>query len=168
MGGYGSGRIAKRPVRLVEDQESLDIAALWREGRLGTDPGLPWVVLGYGRGAVERQCRIDLDWTGCHYGGSRPWWLCRCGRRRRVLYLGADGWRCRTCSSLRYQTQCLDRSQRALWRAERLRTRLAPGLGRPPRMHKRTHARLVHRFVAADVEHMRLTARQLGLLLPSL
>jgi hypothetical protein len=54
---------------------------------------------------------IKIEFTRCHFGGSRPWFRCQglprevhCGRRVRIVYLafGAEFWACRRCWDLTY------------------------------------------------------------------
>ena len=94
---------------------------------------------------------VLLDWTQCHFGGRRPWYLCpRCGRRVAVLYdAGAGGFFCRYCNDLAYQTQRESWLGRMALKAQRLRHRLgAPGglleefPTKPKGMHRRTYVRL--------------------------
>lgn len=50
---------------------------------------------------------VYLDWTACHLGGQRPWFLCPtrgCGRRIANLYGGAI-FACRHCYRLAYPSQ---------------------------------------------------------------
>jgi hypothetical protein len=95
------------------------------------------------------------------FGGVRWWWACRCGALRGTLYkLGGSPWACRRCLRLPYRCQRETAAQRADRRLRRLARRLgAPAHAaadwggdwaadcppRPPRMWRRTYAR-----VAAD------------------
>lgn len=57
---------------------------------------------------------IALQYTRCHYGGSRPWFTCpRCDRRAAVLYLAGASFRCRRCADVSYLTQRSDACSRA-------------------------------------------------------
>jgi hypothetical protein len=41
---------------------------------------------------------VRLDWTPCHYGGSRVWCRCPgCGKRKAVLYSLYGAFRCVAC-----------------------------------------------------------------------
>jgi hypothetical protein len=59
--------------------------------------------------------RIPLDQTPCHYGGSRPWFVCPgCGRRRAILHSVGGSFRCRTCHDLAYSSTRETASDRAI------------------------------------------------------
>lgn len=148
MGGFGSGRTYWRSGKaLVDEQRTrLDVRAMHRRGAVGN--GCLWVRTHSGT--------LEVEWTRCNYGGSRPWFRCpRCSRRCAVLYPGWIGidWACRTCLDLAYRSQRLDDEERLRWKAMRLRMRLgelpllpildAPMPEKPPRMHRRTYERLV-------------------------
>jgi hypothetical protein len=47
---------------------------------------------------------VSIVRTACHYGGTRPWWLCpRCGDRRAVIYGSADSrFGCHGCMRLAF------------------------------------------------------------------
>lgn len=121
-------------------------------GRVGND----CVVLSYRqswRGGPWRDCTntILLEWTDCHYGGKRPWWVCPgCDRRVALLYSG-DGWySCRHCRQLAYRSQRETQEDLAARRANRVRDKLGwprgilnmPG-GKPKGMHWKTYIRLL-------------------------
>ena len=116
MGGPGSGRWYRwQGTRTTLDEVyRLDVRWLHRHGYLdGRSHWVTWsrgeqqagslllalqpegVVLTYryrvGGGDWEsvRQV-VTLDWTPCHYGGTRPWFRCA-GCRRRVAVLCAEG-----------------------------------------------------------------------------
>ena len=61
---------------------------------------------------------ITLYWTPCHYGGSRPWFLCPgCQRRVAILCCRGKWFLCRHCYWLPYTSQYetrLDRLYRKL------------------------------------------------------
>lgn len=127
--------------------------------RTGTDE----VILSYRhrRGEdpwTDKEYPIRLDWTRCNYGGRRAWFLCPangCGRRVAVLYLGGSIFACRHCYQLAYDSQREQPYQRALSRAQNIRTKLGghPGLGYPfPAKPKGMHWR--------SYEHWRVKANQ--------
>jgi hypothetical protein len=104
----------------------------------------------YGRTVVRT--KVALDYTPCHFGGERPWFVCpgRCARLAGVLYLISRGFVCRRCAGLGYDTQTRQPWERSALKAQRLRRRLGadPGLTHslPPRprgMHRRTYERLL-------------------------
>jgi hypothetical protein len=44
---------------------------------------------------------VSLDWTECHLGGMRAWFLCPgCASRRAILYSVGGRFRCRACHKL--------------------------------------------------------------------
>ena len=65
------------------------------------------------------ECLIPLTTTRPHLGGSRFWFICRCGKRVGRLYLpaGQSVFGCRTCYNLTYQSaQTHDKRRDALMR----------------------------------------------------
>lgn len=94
---------------------------------------------------------IRLEWTGCHFGGRRAWFLCpgeRCNRRVAILYSGKI-FACRRCHRLTYTSQRQQAWQRALSRAQRIRTKLGGSRSlfddfppKPTHMHWSTYERL--------------------------
>jgi hypothetical protein len=101
MGGFGSGRgdrpsVARRTT--LDAWGRLDVRWLHRQGYL--DGQEHWTIVRQGRGwlMLAVTCQdgalvvgswpqvIPLDWTPCHFGGTRPWLRCpRCARRQAVL-----------------------------------------------------------------------------------
>ncbi len=188
MGGIGSGRQGGRPV--VDSCRSLDVNRLHRDGclRPGWSGTVHWardgeeaasigirasqgrVILTYGHrwldGAwQEAEEPVPIVWTPCHFGGSRPWFVCPgivdgvpC--RRRVGRLCGPGryFLCRHCYRLAYQSQREQPYERALRRANGIRMRLGgePGMlcpfpGKPKGMHRRTYERLWQRVRDAEI-----------------
>jgi hypothetical protein len=83
---------------------------------------------------------VPIVWTPCHFGGSRPWFVCHgvvdgvlCGRRVAELYGPGRYFLCRHCYGLAYQSQREQPHERALRRANNIRMRLAgdPGMLSP-------------------------------------
>ena len=135
MGTGGSRWRAGRPGwrRKCEHLLGLDVRRLAREGRLcpGSTFGRHWsrggepsgnitVTVGdgyvrlcyrltpYGQEPLEFDYQVGLARTPCHYGGSRPWFVCpRCHSRRAVLYgIASDGrFGCRKCMRLAYASE---------------------------------------------------------------
>lgn len=174
MGGLGSGRRCDKST--TDTARKLDVRQLKRDGLL--KPGLAfawnWSRNGETTASINiltSMDRITLDyrirshgeewqsmrypvgvvWTGLHFGGGRPWFLCPAqGCDRRVALLYFDGvFACRHCHRLAYQSQretSIDRSGR---RANGLRAKLGWKLGilngaggKPKGMHWRTFAQL--------------------------
>jgi len=116
---------------LVTEVPSLDVRRLNREGWLR--PGMRWewvwqrrcnagnesiilyafrkaLIIAYripGKTtAASKAQRIQLEWSPQNKGGNRVWFSCpHCGERIAILYLTADGFRCRKCSALVYPSQ---------------------------------------------------------------
>jgi hypothetical protein len=117
---------------------------------------------GNGESRPTRQT-IALTVTQQHLGGKR-WWL-RCpmtGRRVRTLHLppGCDRFASREAWGLAYRVERLDHFDRPFEKLCRVQRRLgqsqglATGIERPKGMWRRTYARHVERFVAAERECM--------------
>jgi hypothetical protein len=152
MGGPGSSRWGfHRRKRATEEGIFLDVRYLQRHGFLL--PGQT-VTLTWHRGSVKVgdlkyfavEGRIILDYhfryngqpwedilqevrltsTSCNYGGRRPWFLCRCGRRVALLYAAGKYFLCRHCYNLTYAS-C---NEDWLERAERRRGKVLQKLGR--------------------------------------
>lgn len=159
----------------LSDCLRLDVRRLKREGRLRPGWRFPmnWsrggkpsgsIVLYPERGAAilryrvrargeewrDVEERIDIVETACHYGGTRPWWVCPgCGERAAILYLWDGRSRCRRCRGLLYATQHEDARDRLIRRLRNLRLRLGgtanllgPMPPKPKGMQWRTYLRL--------------------------
>lgn len=192
MGGYGSGRRCGRET--TDDYRRLDVRELHRAGVLtsGWRGGWCWYQRGEKRAEIsievfelsmvlrysatsggerkDHDYAVGLTWTGCNYGGRRPWLSCPCcGRRVAILYGGAV-FACRHCRGLAYRVQRESDADRAIRQADAIRDRLRWAAGilnpdgwKPRGMHWRTFWRL-------KAEHDRLKgvglgawARQLGI-----
>ena len=111
---------------------------------------------------------MSLEWTPCNFGGERPWFVCpgvvnriACGRRVAILYGPGKYFLCRHCYDLRYESQREDKNNRALRRAQKIRTRLGgsanmmePFPERPKGMHHDTYMRLLWEHHEAEMEHL--------------
>ena len=100
---------------------------------------------------------VVINWTECHYGGARPWFLCPgCRRRVAILYgrkIERDGsklpiqnrtLKCRQCHDLSYPSQHEEWDRRMGRRAKKIWARIGGKYGnKPKRMHWRTYNRLV-------------------------
>ena len=74
---------------------------------------------------------IRVEWTRCHFGGRRPWFICTfCEKRVGKMYEILGGICCRTCANLGYVSQCMGKIHRRQIKAERMR-RLMGDEGRP-------------------------------------
>lgn len=176
MGGYGSGRFShcgRRPTtsqRFALDARSLHRYGVLREGgRFSIDVEYANGLIAeidacYTRGRVRlapdyhsRDNRLDLqledllvDWTDCHFGGSRPWFICphgTCRRRAAILYW-ESGFACRRCLGLAYESQNEQPLDRLCRRVSKYSAKLVTREGlpnqKPARMHDRTYFRLLH------------------------
>jgi hypothetical protein len=67
---------------------------------------------------------IPLEYSPCHFGGRRPWFICpSCRKRKTVLYC-ARYFRCATCLNLTYSSLHERKSERPLNRLLRRRWKL--------------------------------------------
>lgn len=64
----------------------------------------------------NKDCKIQLTTTPCHFGGVRYWFNCKfCNRRAGVLYLeGSSEFTCRHCINLTYQSRNEDKWYRGM------------------------------------------------------
>jgi hypothetical protein len=184
VGGYGSGRHGWKP--LAEGRLRLDVNRLHREGAL--KPGAvtfiywqdstiqttsrpPELILSYTVAAGTDHAQslsyaVPLSFTKCHYGGSRPWFICpsvTCNQRVGTLRRIGNYFLCRHCGDLAYLSQRLDLEERLRRRAEKIRVRLGCGGDRwadfPPKpkgLHWRTYRRLEaeHWELEDEAEHL--------------
>lgn len=145
MGGKGSTRWnGHRSKPIEERQKSIEIGAYVRAKGIAT-------------GAETGPGGVRLSWSPCHYGGSRPWFVCptrECGRRVRKLYAAGTSLHCRTCLGLAYRTQRMNQEDRLRHRARKRRWAIGnqdPGgtllAWKPANMHWTTFAR-----IAADIK----------------
>jgi hypothetical protein len=101
---------------------------------------------------------IHLTWTGCFYGGARPWLFCpHCRKRVARIFLGMGGYFCRACvGDPPYESQLRNDTARAYLRAYRLREHLGgsrpvidPIPVRPYRMWRRTY-----NWICAEIKRL--------------
>jgi hypothetical protein len=111
---------------------------------------------------------VSLEWTPCNFGGERPWFVCpgvvngkRCGRRVAILYGPGKYFLCRHCYDLRYESQRKDKKDRALRRAQKIKTRfggsanmLEPLPERPKGMHHDGYMRLFREHHEAEWKYL--------------
>ena len=116
MGGYGSGRRRIEVKQTTSEYLQLDVRAMNRQGALKPGRFFQWawsrngqvvaslpVLADHDRLVLETtgssgaapsekgEYAVAIQWTPCHYGGSRPWFICPakdCGRRVAILYSG--------------------------------------------------------------------------------
>lgn len=178
MGGMNSGRRDQGGKDTTDDYRHLDVRLFQRDGLLeaGCSFTTNWLRNGKAEASIQVQAEADrvildyrhqrdggewksqnyyirIEWTPCHYGGKRAWFLCPadgCGRRAAKLHLGSAGiFACRHCYQLAYSSQRENADDRATRQAEKIRYRLKwlPGIlndhgGKPKGMHWRTYQRL--------------------------
>ena len=113
--------------------------------------------------------QVAITWTGLHFGGRRPWFICGCGRRAAMLFTIGGLFRCRRCNGLAYATQQETPLYRNLTAAQKIRARLGGSLStfdefpdKPKRMHRRTYLRLRARGERVEAACMALTKRWLS------
>lgn len=99
---------------------------------------------------------VPIARAPCRFGGTRPYFLCpgvvngrACGRRVAMLYGPGKYFLCRHCYRLAYASQSEGNGDRALRRANKIRTQLGgdPGMcspfpERPKGMWRKTYERL--------------------------
>ncbi len=185
----------------LEGHRSLDVREMWRQGYL--KPGImatmswsrrgePWGNIGYVAGTDKITLRykyqrydqawedvkqeIFLEWTSCNYGGRRPWFTCRCGRRVALLYCAGRYFLCRKCYGLIHASVNEGKKDRVLRKMQNIRKLLGGTMSladlfprKPKGMHQRTYQRWRWRYGAAEerywvalalmLEKMRLRTR---------
>ena len=154
----------------VESLSCVDVNELNRLGAFKCPMEYPFMGLRTSRHLIE-YCgpnwpvdrppqQIRIQWTGCTYGGSRPWLTCLCGKRVGKLYRGSAWLGCRHCAEAKYKSQRKCRKARLYLNAKRIRGRLKdngrPGIdaipSRPSGMHRRTYARLHAQLIAMELQ----------------
>ena len=184
MGGAGSGRWHRFDTKdTTSGNCALDVRYLQKRGLLrpgiwyayswtrGGDPagdirvtvGDGMVVLNYRsrrRGSPWQDVSepVLLTTTPCHFGGSRPWFVCpRCLRRVALLYGAGTYFWCRRCHRLAYPSQNERGFDRALTIAQGIRRKLGGSASlcdffplKPPGMHWRAYRRLRERAERAE------------------
>jgi hypothetical protein len=149
---------------IVESLEFIDVRDLKKAGALDG----PWLNFGaafrYGflrrletsRHRVKltmRNCEVPsyfrVEWARCNFGGRRPWFECRCGKRVGRLYCGGMFIGCRHCYGAVYECQRRSDKGRKHQQASKIRLSLGgpptiakPFPQRPCRMWRSTYARL--------------------------
>src|SRR6056297_2981653 len=177
MGGIGSGRRWHFDANdTTEDYRTIDVRCWKRDGLLESDQSFGWQWTRHGEEVASIRVRTEparvilsyrhrtgsndwkdehypvlLNWTPCHLGGQRPWFLCPargCGLRVAILYCGGI-FACRECYRLAYPSQREPSYDRAARRADVIREKLEwePGIlngegWKPKGMHWRTFQRL--------------------------
>lgn len=181
---YISGESLRSGGCTTTDYRSIDVRRWEREGLLEPGRSFSWswtrdgerqasidveaqngaVILSYShwRGDSEKKTlryAVEIQETRCHFGGSRPWFLCPirgCGRRTAILYC-AGLFACRRCLNLAYDCQREPTHYRHLHKAQAILVRLGgsgsmadPFPDKPKGMHWRTYWNLARRYEEAD------------------
>ncbi len=107
--------------------------------------------LEYTQNMTERVIQqINFARTLCNYGGVRLWFRCpSCGYRVAVVYNIGNGFACRKCNDLAYDSCNMSEQDRVLLKYNKLKQKLggepgiiAPMPERPKGMHHKTYERL--------------------------
>ena len=169
-GGYRSG--AGRPTNKVRTRttRSIDVRMFAKRGYLDHPQSFTWswtrngepfgnisvkvepkshITLNYSA-TVNEQARtyadrVNLSFTPCNYGNSRPWFICpRCGNRMAILYMRNGNFACRHCQKVAYSSQsdsAIDRT----WRIQRkIEARIGEKWQRPKGMRLSTYNSLTN------------------------
>lgn len=186
MGGCGSGRQGWKPK--AEHVQRLNVDKLQKAGALQNGNFGTWqwsrdgevyacvswraetavLTLHFGftpQGGDTRQiCQhIQIAQQPCHFGNSRPYFICpaqrggrACNRRAVNLYFKGGYFLCRQCQRVAYASQCEDALDRILRGANRHRAAIGADQGlwalatRPKGMHRATYQRHIDAIFAAD------------------
>jgi len=196
MGGSGSGRWFRHSTkRIVENSNTIDIRRLHRDGLLepGNSLSMEWSFRGKPDGEItinvehhrmrlvyytKREDKeweavdqpVNITWTPCHYGGSRPWFFCpECDRRAAVIYGAGKYFLCRHCHTLVYQSQNSNKADRLMATARKIRRRLGaderirePIVFKPKNMHQKTFDSLRHKVRRMEGQFWSIIAESFG------
>jgi len=119
--------------------------------------------------SVEQTIRFDF--TPCHFGGVRYWFLCRCGLRVAVIYGAGKYFLCRSCYGLTYASRQESPPFRLMSKAQKIRKRLEgsenlqdPFPPKPKHMHWRTYWKLYQQAERADRQSLFAIGKRFGIL----
>jgi len=159
MGSVLSGRRGYHGGRpFVTDQPSVST----QRGRVDiVREGKPLLLIDGDQAIVrwqENEFRTSVSFRPRHLGGNQRYLTCiGCGAPRTILYIWQAKLLCRPCAGLRYPSQALNRRQRCVVHADRIRRRLGwpsgvlrPWGARPTRMRWQTFYRLANEL--AEIE----------------
>jgi hypothetical protein len=92
--------------------------------------------------------RVELAYTACNFGQSRPWALCpRCRHRVAMLYMRAGQFACRHCQRVSYASQSHDALGRSWVKQRKIEAKLGDNWQRPKGMRQITHNRLMEGLI---------------------
>lgn len=168
---YGAGRPGYRLV--AEHSKRIDVRRWRKLGHLKAGMSFVWqwtcdgeatgsisvisfgssLRLNYLLGTVEEwrdaSQTVQLATTPCHYGGSRPWFICpACHLRAGVLYLRSGRFACRKCQRVSYRSQSGSAIDRVCNKYHRLAD--AVEAGKPKWQRWATFEKLEDRFEIAS------------------
>lgn len=183
---YGAGRPGSKAK--AEQILSLDVRLIQRAGMLrpGYVGELNWknnsgepagsirisaavdsIRLDHGMDRKACSQSITIVRTRCHFGGSRPWFVCPIGGDRvAILYAWAGRFACRRCQHIAYLSQSEDLIYRIQRRQRKIEEKLGPHCERPKGMHAITFERLLEeigRCEASQNVPMDRVAARMGL-----
>ena len=153
-------RLTRPTTDLFHEGDTLDVNQLNRTGAFSRPMHYPLRRLKTFPDHIEINFRdrpplvLLIERTHLHLGGSRPWFVCACGRRCGRIYLTSIDARCRVCSDLQFRSQAQTRKTRLQTKAERIRNRLWFENNKPVRpryMHRATFQR--HLRAISRIEH---------------
>ena len=193
MGGLGSGRSSAMK-RVTTDQViQIDIHYMNKEGLLKPEASgiLRWACRGKPCGSVrysnddgylalsyqliagdQQQLinqRIAFDYTPCHFGGQRSWFLCpECGKRVAILYNCNAEFLCRHCWELGYTSQQSKDEDRLIDQKHKLGARIferyegGKGYGKKKGMHWKRYRRLHRKYETLERTWCKTVMKYLG------
>jgi hypothetical protein len=155
-------KLTRPVVELFSDGEILDVNMLHRNGAFRSPLWYPLRRLKTFPDHIEINFRdrnrpplvLLIERTGLHLGGTRPWFVCACGRRCGKIYLTSIDARCRVCSDLQFRSQRQRLKAQLQTKAEKIRNRLWFENDKPIRphyMHRATFQR--HLRAISRIEH---------------
>lgn len=126
-----------------ESLPQVSIIALHRKQAIPQQRSQLTITLGSG------SYKVRLERSVMHFGGTRPWFKCHCGRRVGVLYQFSEGLRCRHCKRLVHSSA---RGYKHVTGLERkiAKLRAQVGTSKPKGMRWPTYRALLERLDAAE------------------
>lgn len=113
--------------------------------------------------------KICFDYTPCHFGGHRYWFICpQCSRRIAILYGNGRLFLCRHCHQLPYESQLIDDLSRLIDQKHKLGQRTfafyeyGDGWGKPKGTHWKTFNRQQQKYNRLESTCDRLISEKLN------